>query len=38
MHSIAFLGGCPAGYLAPVSQQMVLNYIAERTLGLQKSY
>ena len=25
-------------YLAPVSQQMVLNYIAERALGLPKSY
>ncbi len=25
-------------YLAPVSQQMVLNFIAERTLGLPKSY
>ena len=24
--------------LAPVSQQMVLNYIAERVLGLPKSY
>ena len=25
-------------YLAPVSQQLVLNFIAERALGLPKSY
>ena len=25
-------------YLAPVSQQLVLNFIAERALGLRKSY
>jgi hypothetical protein len=24
--------------IAPVSQQMVLNYLAERVLGLPKSY
>ena len=35
------LSGTPRGMiarLAPVSREMILNYIAERVLGLPKSY
>lgn len=34
----AMLAGVRAGRIAPVSREMVLNFVAEHTLGLPKSY
>jgi alkylation response protein AidB-like acyl-CoA dehydrogenase len=33
-----FLAAARLGRIAPVSREMILNYIAERVLGLPKSY
>jgi hypothetical protein len=34
----ALLGAARAGRIAPVSREMILNYVAQHTLGLPKSY
>jgi hypothetical protein len=34
----ALLGASRAGRIAPVSREMILNYVAQHTLGLPKSY
>ena len=32
------LGGVRAGRIAPVSREMILNFVAQHVLGLDKSY
>jgi alkylation response protein AidB-like acyl-CoA dehydrogenase len=34
----ALLGASRLGRIAPVSREMILNYVAQHTLGLPKSY